>query len=104
MIGILLAGPIGPLGGILSFWILGSIGIASIANGQRPTAFVKPICVKCRLLPIIKEHESIHLAGVARESAVWASMKTRHNLESLKLIGDPAICTFCPIPKRLSSH
>lgn len=102
--GILLAGPMGPVGGILSIWILGSIGMATIIGGLRPTAFVKPICVKCRLLPIIKEHEAIHLTGVARESEVWTSMKTRHSVESLGLVGDPAICSFCPIPKRLAEH
>jgi hypothetical protein len=103
-IGILLLGPTGPWGAVLSFWAIGSIGLAALVSGQRPTAFVKPICVRCRLLPIIKEHEAIHLSGVASEKAVWASIKTRHSVESLALIGDPAICYFCPIPKRLSEH
>lgn len=103
-IGFLLIGPTGPWGGIFSIWILGSIGIATLIGGLRPTAFIKPICVRCRLLPIIKEHEAIHLTGVARESDVWASMKTRHSVESLGLVGDPAICSFCPIPNRLAEH
>jgi hypothetical protein len=103
-IGFLLSGPTGPWGAIVSFWAMGSIGLTTLAGGQRPTAFVKPICVRCRLLPIIKEHEAIHLSGVASEKAVWASMKTRHSVESLGLMGDPAICYFCPIPKRLSEH
>jgi hypothetical protein len=103
-IGILLYGPTGPWGTVLSLWFLGTAGMATLAGALRPTAFVKPICVKCRLLPIIREHEAIHLAGVASEKAVWESMRTRHSVESLSLEGDPAICSFCPIPKRLSEH
>ena len=99
--GALLAGRTGPWGGIVSFWFLGTAGIVVIVSALRPTAFVKPICVKCRLLPIIKEHEAIHLSGVASERAVWESMRSRHSVESLALRGDPAICPFCPIPKRL---
>lgn len=101
-IGFLLAGPTGAVGPIFSFWMIGTIGIAMVVSAGRPTAFVKPICVKCRLLPIIKEHEALHLSGIAREGKVWQSMRTRHSVESLALEGDPAICSFCPIPKRLS--
>ena len=101
LLGALLAGPTGPWGGVVSFWVLGTAGIVDIASALRPTAYVKPICVKCRLLPIIKEHEAIHLSGVAGEGAVWESMRSRYSVESLALGGDPAICSFCPIPKRL---
>jgi len=101
LVGALLAGPTGPWGGLVSFWVLGTAGIVTIASALRPTAFVKPICVKCRLLPIIKEHEAIHLSGVASEGKVWESMRARHSADSLALRGDPAICSFCPIPKRL---
>jgi len=101
LLGALLARPVGPWGGIVSFWLLGTVGIVIVASALRPTAFVKPICVKCRLLPIIKEHEAIHLSGVASEGRVWESMRTRHDAENLALNGDPAICPFCPIPKRL---
>ena len=104
LIGALLEGPTGLWGGLASFWVLGTAGIVIIASALRPTAFVKPICVKCRLLPIIKEHEAIHLSGLARESAVWESMRSRHSVESLALRGDPAICSFCPIPKRLQQQ
>jgi len=104
LLGALLAGPTGPWGGIVSFWVLGTAGIVIMASALRPTAFVKPICVKCRLLTVIKEHESIHLSGVASESAVWESMCSRHSVESLSLMGDPAICSFCPIPKRLQGQ
>jgi len=101
-IGWLLRGPTGFLGYVVTFWLVGTTGVAMITNGLKPLAFVKPICTRCRLLPVIVEHEAIHLTGVAREKDVWASMRQRHSVESLKLEGDPAICQFCPIPKRLS--
>jgi hypothetical protein len=104
VIGVLLLGPAGPLGVLLSLWFIGTAGIATIIGSMRPMAFVKPICTRCRLLPVIKEHEAIHLSGVASESQVWASMRTRHSAVSLSLEGDPAICSFCPIPKRISEH
>ena len=94
----------GPLGPFLAIWLLGTAGAATFVASLRPTAFVKPICTKCRLLPVIKEHEAMHLAGVASERAVWDSMKTRHTAKSLSLDGDPSICSFCPIPKRLAEH
>ena len=103
-LGYLLLGPAGVAGPVLSFWFVGTYGAATCAASLRPTAFVKPICARCRLLPIIKEHESIHLAGVASEKEVWGSMMTRHSVKSLGLDGDPNICSFCPIPKRLSGH
>jgi hypothetical protein len=102
--GLLLAGPLGVVGLAVPLWLMGTVGGAMIAGGVMPIAFVKPICVECRLLPIIREHEAIHLAGVASEKAVWASMKERHSVQSLSLEGDPAICTFCPIPKRLAKE
>lgn len=102
--GWLLARPAGILGYLAPFWLVGTTGVVMVASSLKPLAFVKPICTKCRLLPVIVEHEAIHLAGVARENVVWASMRERHSVESLKLMGDPAICSFCPIPKRLSEH
>ena len=100
----LISAPTGFVGPALTIWLLGTAGVALFASGLRPTAFVKNICVDCRLLPIIKEHEAIHLSGVSSEKGVWDSMKTRHSVESLALQGDPAICPFCPIPKRLSGR
>jgi hypothetical protein len=92
---------LGALGALAFFWLFGSAGVVMVANGVRPSAFVKPICVKCRLLPVIKEHEAIHLAGVESDDEVWEEMRTRHSCESLGLDGDPSICSFCPIPRRL---
>jgi hypothetical protein len=94
----------GFLGPFLAVWLLGTAGVATLAASLRPTAFVKPICTRCRLLPVIREHEAIHLTGVANERAVWDSMKTRHSIGSLSIEGDRSICAFCPIPKRLSGH
>jgi hypothetical protein len=104
VVGILLMGPLGIWGGILPLWLIGTAGAVTFVGALRPTAFIKPICVNCRLLPIIKEHEAIHLSGVASEKSVWASMRTRHSPASLGLEGDASICSFCPIPKRLAEH
>ncbi len=104
MLARLLWGSLGMLGALLPFWLFGTAGALMMMNGVRPMAFVKPICVKCRLFPVIAEHEAIHLSGVGGEKAVWASMRLRHSKESLKLDGDPSICWFCPIPKRLSEQ
>ena len=104
LVGFMLYAPTGPVGPILSAWLIGTAGGAIFAASLAPTAFVKPICTTCRLLPTIKEHEAIPLAGIGSENAVWSSMKTRHSVESLSLVGDPAICPFCPIPKRLSEQ
>ena len=103
-VGYLLLKPVGVAGPLLSAWVLGTAGAAVFVSALRPVAYVKPICVECRLLPVIKEHEAIHLTGVGSEGAVWESMRTRHSVESLGLEGDPAICPFCPIPRRLSEH
>jgi hypothetical protein len=104
VIGALLLGPMGPVGAVLPLWFMGTVGIATVVGSFRPIAFIKPICTRCRLLPIIQEHEAIHLSGVTSEGQVWASMRTRHSAKSLSLEGDPAICTFCPIPKRISER
>lgn len=104
VIGFLLVGATGPWGAVISFWLLGTAGVATFVGALRPTAFVKPICVNCRLLPIIKEHEAIHLSGVTSEKSVWTSMRTRHSVKSLSLEGDPSICSFCPIPKRIAEQ
>ena len=104
LLGYLLFDLIGAVGPVLSFWLVGTAGIAMFAAALRPTAFVKPICVACRLLPVIREHEAIHLTGVASEDKVWESMRQRHSAKSLSLEGDPAICSFCPIPKRLAER
>jgi len=103
-IGWLLEGQAGILGYLALFWLVGTTGVVMMVSSLRPLAFVKPICTRCRLLPVIVEHEAIHLTGVAREAEVWASMRQRHSPESLKLEGDPAICSFCPIPKRLGER
>ncbi|MGP8124335.1 MAG: hypothetical protein ACLQEQ_00465 [Nitrososphaerales archaeon] len=103
-IGWLLMGSAGILGFVVLFWLVGTTGVVMMTSSLKPLAFVKPICTRCRLLPVIVEHEAIHLSGVAREADVWMSMRQRHSVESLKLEGDPAICSFCPIAKRLGER
>jgi hypothetical protein len=91
----------GIVGLALTFWAIGSSGLAMMASAARPIAFVKPICTRCRLLPVIKEHEAIHMAGVEADGEVWASMRKRHSCGSLGLKTGTQVCSFCPIPKRL---
>jgi len=101
LVGWLLSGALDIFGYVILLWLVGTGGVVMIVSSVKPLAFVKPICTRCRLLPIIVEHEAIHMTGIARESEVWRSMKQRHSVDSLKLEGDPAVCPFCPIPKRL---
>ncbi len=103
-IGALLYPVAGLLGLAMPVWLLGSAGALMVATALRPMAFVKPLCSGCRLLPVIEEHEAIHLSGEASDEEIWKVMRTRHSCESLGLDGDPGICWFCPIPKRLASH
>ena len=78
-VGWLLSGPFRIVGATVTFWLLGTSGLVMMVSSITPIAFVKPICTRCRLLPIIKEHEAIHLSGVPSEKSVWDSMKTRHS-------------------------
>jgi hypothetical protein len=103
-LGWMIGGPFRLEGALVGLWLVGTYGVLLMVSSVRPFTMIKPICTRCRLLPIIKEHESIHLSGVSGETEVWASMRTRHSVESLKLQGDPSICWFCPIPKRLPDH
>lgn len=86
------------------FWLIGTTGVVIGITAFKPLAFVKPICTRCRLLPVIKEHEALHVAGIPDELGVWGFMRARHSVASLSLEGDPTICSFCPIPKRLKEH
>jgi hypothetical protein len=86
----------------ISMWLMGGSGVLMIYNSTASSlAFVKPICAGCRLRPVIEEHEAMHLGGVVEDSVVWREMRKRHSCESLSLDGDPNICWFCPIAKRL---
>ncbi|MDV3293809.1 MAG: hypothetical protein LYZ70_06020 [Nitrososphaerales archaeon] len=106
--GLAVGGLLFPAGGlvglVLSLWLLGTTGALMLVTGLKPMAFVKPLCSGCRLLPVIEEHEAIHLAGVEDDDEIWRLMRSRHSCASLALDGDPAICWFCPIPKRLQEH
>jgi len=104
VLGTLLYPVAGLLGAVLPVWLLGTSGAVMLLSVRTPIAFVKPLCYGCRLLPVIKEHEAIHLSGVESDEEVWRLMKSRHSTDSLSLGGDPSICWFCPIAKRLKEH
>jgi hypothetical protein len=105
MIGYVLSGVIGLFAFPLSVWLLGATGALMIYNSAgMGIAFVKSLCSSCRLLPVIEEHEALHLAGFERDEDVWNLMRKRHSCKTLSLDGDPGICSFCPIPNRLKEH
>jgi hypothetical protein len=104
ILGALLFKVAGLLGLLLPVWALGTTGGLMLAAYLKPFAFAKPLCSRCRLLPVIEEHEALHLAGVESDAEIWRVMRTRHSSGSLGLNGDPNICWFCPIPRRLSEH
>jgi len=104
ILGFMLYPVLGMAGPLLSVWLVGTAGVLMLVTALRPLAFVKPLCSGCRLLPVIEEHEALHLAGEASDDEIWKVMRSRHSCDSLGLKGDPSICWFCPIPKRLSEH
>ena len=71
---------------------------------RRKVAFLKANCSACRLRPVVEEHEAMHLGGIASEEAVWAEARKKYSYENLSLEGDPRICSFCPIAKKLRTH
>jgi hypothetical protein len=91
-----------PVAAALFLWLLGGSGAFLTYNSLgKGVAFVKPLCSTCRLLPIIEEHEAIHLSGVSSEVMCWDDAKRRYSYAGLGLADDPRICGFCPIAKRL---
>jgi hypothetical protein len=85
----------------LMIWLTGGTSIIMLYNcASNGMAFVKERCSACRLLPLIEEHEAVHLTGEPSEKAIWNIAKTRYSYEGLRL-DDPGICSFCPIPHRL---
>lgn len=104
-IGFLLATAIGPLGFMVMVWLTGGTAGLMLYNSTRGrVAFVKEYCSTCRLRPIIEEHESMHLNGERSEEVVWGEAMKKYSYESLSLAGDPKICSFCPIAKRLRNN
>jgi hypothetical protein len=95
---------IGVFSFVIPMWLLGSTGVVMLYNSLTGVAFVKPLCTGCQLLPMIKEHEALHLSGVESDEMIWNSVKPKYTREGLSLGNDPRICPFCPIPKRLSRH
>ena len=102
VLGFLLSTWIGPAGDLVMAWLLGGTAVVMIYNSTScRIAFLKEYCAPCRLRPIIEEHEAMHLNGEASEDVIWQETRRRYTYESLSLEGDPQICTFCPIAKKL---
>jgi len=104
-IGLLLEQSIGPLGLLAMVWLTGGTAALMIYNStQCRVAFLKEYCSECRLRPIIEEHESMHLNGERSEDVVWGETKKKYSYDGLSLAGDPSICSFCPIAKKLRNN
>lgn len=101
-----LLGRVFGLPGVLAMtWIAGGTTYLILHNSMRQgLAFVKPNCHACRLHPIIEEHEAMHLDGESSEEVIWAAAKRKYTYEGLHLGGDPNICSWCPIAKRLKEN
>ena len=104
-LGFLLSMSIGPAGDLVMAWLTGGTAVLMLYNStQCRVAFLKEYCSGCRLRPIIEEHESMHLNGERSEDVVWGETRKRYSYEGLALAGDPNICTFCPIAKKLRNN
>lgn len=86
------------------YWLIGTTGTIMIFSASRQMAFVKPLCTNCRLLPVIHEHEATHIGGIASDPEIWGMVSEKYDRLRISLDSDPSICSFCPIPKRLSEH
>ena len=101
-IGFLLSASIGFPAFLLMLWLTGgTAGLMLYNSTSGRVAFLKHYCSTCRLRPIIEEHEAMHLAGEPSEEVVWSQARKKYSYEGLGLAGDPEICSFCPIAKRL---
>jgi len=92
---------LGPLSVLLPLWLMGTTGAVMVYNSGRSLAFVKPLCTGCRLLPIIREHEAMHIGGIESDRRIWDSVRGKYSFEALSLGTDPKICRFCPIARHL---
>jgi len=105
LIGILLYAAAGVPAFLLVLWLTGGTAGLMLYNstGGR-VAFLKHYCAACRLRPLIEEHETMHLAGEPSEEVIWSEARRKYSYDGLSLAGDPRICSFCPIAKRLRAH
>ncbi len=100
--GFMLSASIGPAGDLVMAWLTGGTAVIMIYNSTRcRIAFLKEYCSGCRLRPIIEEHESMHLNGERSEDVIWGEARRKYSYDGLGLAGDPQICAFCPIAKKL---
>lgn len=86
----------------LLMWTLGGVGVMMVVHSlSSGLIFVKPKCNSCSFLPLIIEHENLHIAGIHSEAKVWASIKERFNWETV--IKPQKVCAHCPIPGHMQA-
>lgn len=88
---------------ILILWLLGATSAAMVASYFGEILFIRRICYSCRLRNIVIEHELLHARGEYSDEKIWEAMRKKYDTRRLNLIEDRAICSFCPIKKRLLS-
>jgi hypothetical protein len=104
LVGVLSAPPLGWGAYALSGWLIGTPGAVLILNAATPGfIFIRSFCSPCELSPIIIRHESLHLAGLARERDVWIALRREFGSDATRFKAPAAICTHCPIPLRLAA-
>ena len=86
----------------LLFWVLGGMGVMMIVHSLSPgLIFVKPMCNSCTFLPLILEHENLHISGIRGETQVWSKIKKIYDWQKIRK--PQQICAHCAIPGRMKA-
>lgn len=86
----------------LVFWVLGGVGIMMVVHSLSPgLIFVKPMCNACTFLPLIMEHENLHISGIHGEVQVWSRIKEKYDWKKIRK--PQKICPHCPIPGHMQA-
>jgi len=81
----------------LLLWVLGGVGIMMIVHSlSSGLIFVKPMCNSCTFLPLILEHEKLHISGIRDETQVWSKIRKMYDWHKIRK--PKQICSHCPIP------
>ncbi len=86
----------------LLLWVIGGIGVMMIVHSlSSGLIFVKPMCNSCTFLPLILEHENLHISGIGGEAQVWSKIQKKYDWQKLKK--PQQICPHCPIPGHMKA-
>ncbi len=86
----------------LLLWVLGGIGVIMVVHSlSSGLIFVKPMCNSCSFLPLILEHENLHISGIRGEAQVWSKIKKMYDWQTIRK--PQKICLHCPIPGHMQA-